>query len=166
MVITHAVFPMKGILSPPGASPHAARRACLLAAALLAGCGGPVEAPEAQIRAALARAEQAAEEGDHQALATWIARDYADSAGRDRRAATLVLRGLLMRYPQLELIVTVRKIEVHSPQLATVRLEVLSAGAGAAGLSADAFPLVLSLRDDGGWKVTRAEWRRHSGRDI
>lgn len=140
--------------------------ACVLAAALLAGCGKPVDEPEARIRAVLAQAEQAAEAGDHQALAAWLARDYADSAGRDRRTVALTLRGLLMRYPRLELIVTVREIEVHSPQLATVRLEVLSAGAGAAGLSADTFPLELSLRDDGGWKVTRAEWRRRTGRGI
>lgn len=138
----------------------------LLAAALLGGCGKTVDQPEARIRAALAEAEQAAEAGDHQGLAAWVARDYADSSGRDRRTVALMLRGLLMRYPRLELIVTVREIQVHSPQLATVRLEVLSAGAGAAGLSADAFPLELSLRDDGGWKVTRAEWRSRAGRGI
>lgn len=152
--------------APAAAWPAAAWLALLLAVALLSGCGKPANEPEVRIRAALAQAEQAAEDGDYQALAAWVARDYADSAGRDRRTVTLFLRGMLMRYPRLELIVTVRAIEVHSPQLATVRLEVLSAGAGAAGLSADAFPLELSLRDDGGWKVTRAEWRRRTGRGI
>lgn len=135
-------------------------------ACLLAACSEPAEGPEARIRAALAEAELAAEAGDHQALAGWLARDYADSAGRDRRTVALLLRGLLMRYPRLELIVTVREIELHAPQLATVRLEILSAGAGAAGLSADAFGVELSLRDDGGWQVTRAEWRGRAGRGI
>lgn len=156
----------RGAPGPTAASRSFATLACLLAAALLVACGKTVDEPELLIRAALTQAEEAAEQSDHQALAAWIARDYADSAGRDRRTVALMLRGLLMRYPRLELIVTVREIEVHSPQLATVRLEVLSAGAGAAGLSADAFPLELSLRDDGGWKVTRAEWRRRSGRGI
>lgn len=139
----------------------------LLVALLVAGCGKPATEPEARIREALAAAETAAENGDFDALAGWVARDYGDAAGRDRRTLLLNLRGLLMRYPRLELIVTVREIEVLSPQLATVRLDVLSAGAGPHGLSADAFPLTLSLRDDGrGWRVTRAEWGRGSGGGI
>lgn len=138
-----------------------------LVLAVLAGCGEPPPDPEARIREALAAAEAAAEAGDHAALADAVAGDYADDAGRDRRTLALTLRGLLMRYPRMELIVTVREVEVLSPQLARVRLEVISAGAGPAGLSADAFPLALSLRDDGsGWKVTRAEWRRRSGGGI
>lgn len=134
---------------------------------ILAGCGEPVTDPEVRIREALTAAEAAAEAGDHAALAAAVARDYADDAGRDRRMLALTLRGLLMRYPRMELIVTVREVDVLSPQLARVRLEVISAGAGPAGLSADAFPLALSLRDDGGgWKVTRAEWGRRSGGGI
>lgn len=133
----------------------------LAAALLAAGCGQPPSDPEARIREALAEAEIAAETGDFAALAARIARDYADREGRDRRTLLLMVRGMLMRYPRLELVVTVREIEVLSPQLARVRVEVLAAGAGAAGLSADAFPLEFSLRDEGeGWRVTRAEWGR------
>jgi hypothetical protein len=73
----------------------------------------------------------------------------------------LTIRGLLMRYPRLELIVSVREIELLSPQLARVRLDILTAGLGPGGVSADAFPLELSLRDEGdGWQVTRARWGR------
>lgn len=133
----------------------------------VAGCGRPASEPEAQIRAALREAELAAEAGDYEALAARVTRDYADRAGRDRRALLLTLRGLLMRYPRLEIIVTVREIEVHSPQLARVRLEILAAGAGPAGLSADAFPVELSLRQERGtWKVTRAEWGSRFGGGI
>lgn len=139
----------------------------LVAAILVAGCSQPDADPEARIRETLAAAEVAAEAGDFEALADRVAGDYADREGRDRRTLLLTLRGLLLRYPQLELIVTVREIEVLSPQVARVRLEVLSAGAGPAGLSADAFPMVLSLRDEGdGWTVTRAEWDRRSGDGI
>ncbi|MFU8820659.1 MAG: hypothetical protein ACNA8G_03790 [Gammaproteobacteria bacterium] len=151
----------------------AASRACralspwLIVALLAAGCGQPHSDTEARIRATLAAAEVAAESGDFSALAERVAGDYADRAGRDRRTLLLVLRGLLLRYPRLELIVTVREIEVLSPQVARVRLEVLAAGAGSAGLSADAFPMVLSLRDEGDdWQVTRAEWDRQSGDGI
>jgi hypothetical protein len=133
----------------------------LAAVLLTAGCGQPESDPEARIRDTLAAAEIAAEAGDFETLAAAVARDYADREGRDRRTLLLMVRGMLMRYPRMELVVTVREIEVLSPQLARVRIELLAAGAGASGLSADAFPMELSLRDEGdGWKVTRAEWGR------
>lgn len=139
----------------------------LAVALFAAGCGQPASDPEARIRAALAEVEIAAEAGDFEALATRVAREYEDRQGRDRRTLLFTMRGLLMRYPRLELIVTVREIEVVSPQIARVRLEVLSAGSGPGGLSADAFPMELSLREDGGeWKVTRAEWDRRRGDGI
>lgn len=133
----------------------------LLLAGLVAGCGKSVTDPEARLREALAQAEVAAENADFDALSALVARDYADREGRDRRTLLLTLRGLLMRYPQLELIVTVREIELLTPELAHVRVEVLAGGAGPAGLTADAFPAELSMLDDGsGWKLTRAEWGR------
>ncbi|MFU8894918.1 MAG: hypothetical protein ACNA8J_00890 [Gammaproteobacteria bacterium] len=139
----------------------------LIAAVLAVACSQPASEPEARIRAELAAAEAAAESGDVSALASQVARDYADRAGRDRRALVLTLRGLLMRYPHLELVVTIREIEIHTSQLATVRLDVLAAGAGPRGISGDVFPLELSLRDDGGgWRVTRAEWGRRLGDGI
>jgi hypothetical protein len=139
--------------------------AWVVAALLAAACGQQASDPETRIREALAEAEIAAESGDFDTLAARVARDYADREGRDRRALLLTLRGLLMRYPRLELIVTIKEIEIVSPQFARVRVEVLAAGAGPAGLSADAFPLEVSLRDDGnGWQVTWAEWgRRFAG---
>jgi hypothetical protein len=139
--------------------------ACLGAALLASACSPAPSDPEASIRKALAEAEVAAESGDFDSLAARVASDYADRDGRDRRAMLLTLRGMLMRYPRLELIVTIKEIDVISPQLARVRIEVLAAGAGPAGVSADAFPLELSLRDDGnGWQVTWAEWgRRFAG---
>lgn len=149
------------------AGAHRAWLACALAVALAAGCGRPPSDPEARIRELLAAAESAAEQGDYDALAGWVAGDYGDSQGRDRRAVLLMVRGLLLRYPRAELVVTVRDIQVLSPELARVRLEVLAAGAGAAGLRADAFPLELSLRDEGqGWRVTRAEWGGRAGGGI
>jgi len=143
------------------------RLALLLAALALTACGGPAPDPEGRLRAAIETAEQAAEAGEHAVLADLIARDYADASGRDRTRMALTIRGLLMRYPRLELIVTVREIEFLSPQLARVRLDILTAGLGPAGVSADAFPLELSLRDEGGgWQVTRARWGREAGGGI
>jgi len=131
-------------------------------AGLLAGCGEPPAGdPETEIRMLVDSAETAAQDGDFDMLAELVAKDYADRAGRDRRALLLMTRGMLLRYARLELVVRVDEVQVLSPQLARVRLAVIAAGASAAGLSADTFPLALSLRDEGaGWQVTRAEWGR------
>lgn len=134
---------------------------CLGALLLLAACGDAPSDPEAAIRAAIAEAESAAEAGEFELLASRVSRDYADRTGRDRPRLLLMIRGLLMRYPRLEIIVTLREVRVLSPELARARVEVLGAGAGRGGLSADAFPLELSLRlERGQWRVTRAEWGR------
>lgn len=134
---------------------------------LAVGCERPSPDPEGQIRALLAEAERAAEAGEHQRLGGWVAQDYSDREGRDRRSLLFTVRGLLLRFPRLELVVTVREIDLLSPQLARVRLDVLAGGAGAGGLSADAFPMELSLRDEGdGWKLTRAEWGRRAAGGI
>lgn len=139
----------------------------LVAVLSLAGCGQPASDPEARIRALLAEVERAAQAGEFEVLADRVARDYADREGRDRRSLLFLVRSMLTRYPRLELVVTVREIEILSPRLARVRLDVITAGAGPAGLSADAFPVELSLRDDGGdWQLTRAEWGRGGGDDI
>ncbi|NHA15701.1 hypothetical protein [Thioalkalivibrio sp. XN279] len=157
--------------SRPGAGSRAmglaARAALLLAALAMTACGGPAPDPEGRLRAAIAAAEEAAEAGEHAVLAALVARDYADASGRDRTRMVLTIRGLLMRYPRLELIVSVREIELLSPQLARVRLDILTAGLGPAGVSADAFLLELSLRDEGdGWQVTRARWGREAAGGI
>lgn len=149
----------------PRAGPRRSRGAgwllCAAALWLASGCGQRPSDPEARIREALAEAEQAAESGDLETLAARVARDYGDREGRDRRSLLRVLRGTLARYPRVELVVTVREIELLSPELVRVRLDVLAAGIGPGALSAEAFPLELSLRDDGsGWKLTRAEWGR------
>ncbi len=133
----------------------------VLAAALIlvAGCGRDPGDPEAALRAWLAEAEALAEAGDAGALADLISDDYSDLAGRDRRQAAMMLRGLLLRYPRLELIVAEEELELFSPVLARTRLRVFAAGAGGGRLSADGFDLELSLRDDGdGWRVTGAAW--------
>lgn len=126
----------------------------------LAACG-PRESgtPESRLHATLDAAEAAAEAGDHAALAALVATDYADAQGRGRREVLVLLRGLLLRYPRLELVTRVRSLTLHSDALASVTLEVLAGGAGAAGLDADAFALELSLVDGGeGWQLVAADW--------
>jgi hypothetical protein len=139
----------------------------LLACLCVAACGRPQSDPESRLRETFAEAERAAEAGDFEYLAGRVARDYADNGGRDRRMLLLTLRGLLARHSRLELLVTVREIDVLSPEHARARLDVLAGAAGSAGLAADAFLLELSLRNEGdGWKLVRAEWGRGAGGGI
>jgi hypothetical protein len=150
-------------------STPAYRRSCrgvaaLLTASMLAGCGDRPPDPEAALRQTLEKAEAAAEAGDADALVALIARDYSDLAGRDRRSLSLTIRGLLMRYRQLELVVSVDEMELFSPVLGRVEVRVFAAGAGSGTLSADGFRLEASLRDDGdGWRVVSANWGGRGG---
>ena len=138
--------------------------AAILACGLAAGCGESPRAPEAAIREMLARAEAAAEAGEAGELADLLADDYEDEGGRDRAQLALTIRGLLMRYPRLELVVSVERIELFSPVLARVDLRVLAAGAGAGRFSAEGLEISASLRDEGGgWKVTSARWNGRRG---
>lgn len=130
-----------------------------LAALLAAGCGEPAQDPEAALREMVAAAEAAAEAGEPGELVDLIAPDYADPAGRDRRGLSMLVRGLVLRYRHVELLVTVERVELFSPVLGRVDLKVAAAGAGGGRLDVDAFGLSLAVRDDGdGWRVTSAEW--------
>jgi hypothetical protein len=130
----------------------------LMAALLACACSRDPADPEAAVRTAIEAAERAAETGRHGELAALLADDYADRDGRDRRAMSLLLRGVLLRYPRLELVVTVRGVELQAAGFARARLDVIAAGAGRR-IAADAFPVVLDLRDDGdGWRATAAAW--------
>jgi hypothetical protein len=136
----------------------------ILACALAAGCAESPQAPEAALKEMLTRAEAFAEAGEAGALADLVADDYEDAGGRDRAQLALMLRGLLMRYPRLELVVSVERIELFSPVLAQVELRVLAAGAGAGRVSAEGLRISASLRDDGeGWRVTSARWDGRRG---
>ena len=137
----------------------------ILACLLIAGCGEPPRDPEAALAQMLAQAEAAAEAGEAGTLAGLVAEDYEDAGGRDRDRLVLMLRGLLLRYPHLELVVSVEELELFSPVLARVELSVLAAGAGAGRFSAEGLEISVSLRDDGdGWRVTSARW--DGGRGI
>ena len=136
----------------------------ILASLLGVGCGEAPRDPKAALVDMLAQAEAAAEAGEAGTLADLVAEDYEDAGGRNRADLALMLRGILMRYPHLELVVSVEEFELFSPVLARVELSVLAAGAGAGRFSAEGIRISASLRDDGdGWRVTSARWDRRRG---
>ncbi len=150
---------------------HSAGRVVLAALTLVfaAGCAPSEEDPRAAVEALVEAGIEAAEAGDHAALAALLAGDYEDAAGRDRRQAGLYLRVLFRRYPSPVFARRGLEIELDSPVLARAQVDlavVARRGSAArddgddAFLSADLIRLQLALRrDDGEWRVTRAERR-------
>ncbi len=131
----------------------------------LTGCGDTPRDPENEIRVMIDDAASAAQAGDLETLQTFIAPDYSDEEGRDRRAAGFLLRSLLGRYRNVLVSVSNLRIQLISSQLATADMTVslLARDGGRpvlTGIEAERIPLRLALRREGGeWRVTRADWR-------
>ncbi|MDJ0758326.1 MAG: hypothetical protein QNJ19_02965 [Woeseiaceae bacterium] len=139
-----------------------------LAVLCLAGCGGPPQDAEAEIRSWLKAGEQAAEDKDRRALMKMVAPGYTDSRGNDRRAVEGILRFYFLRQSSVALLTKVDSLEVFDGTAAEVRMTVGMAGGNDAplGFSADAyrFALELELIDDE-WQLISARWGR-LGEDI
>lgn len=150
----------------------AVRRGASLAAllvfgALLGGCGEP-DSPEAQVRAVVAEAKAAAEARDASRLFELIAPDYRDPRGFGADEIKRYLRGWLIAHQSVRLLTRVNSIEFPAEDLARLSVTVGMVGREAGGeawdLAADVHDLEVSLaREDGEWRVIRAEWRRDGG---
>jgi hypothetical protein len=129
---------------------------CLLAlTAAFGACSGQPDR-ETAVRATLEAAEQAAEARDVGAAIALVSADYGDEAGRDRAALRGFLRGWLALNPNVELLVTVERIEFPDANRARAWLLVASVSRGA-GLTVDGDRFVVELVDeDGEWRLLRA----------
>lgn len=143
--------------------------------ALVAGaaaCTSRPESPEDEIRALLARAEEAVRERDAGAVKALIADDYGDEEGRDKRMLTGIAAYHFLREGSLH--VAARLVQVGFPTPTSARAEVLAAMGRAAidwkslpDIDADVYRFDLDLRRDGGvWQVTRASWRPATVGDL
>ena len=143
--------------------------AALLLAAGLAACGnGP--SPEDEIRAVVAAAEQAAEARDAFALRALVADDYRDDRGQGAEEIRRIVHGYLVAHQSVRLLVRIEEIELPATDLARLRATVAMVGkdtdaASAWDLAADVYEFDVTLaREDGEWRVTRADWRPALGR--
>jgi hypothetical protein len=132
-----------------------------LVSAALAGCGGKREGPEAEIRAWLDEMQAAAEDERRGDIVDRIAEGYTDTRGNSRDQIDNTLRALFFRSDGITLFVDVEEIEVFAETAAEVRLTVAMAGtgAGAFGISADAYRFELELGYTGSdWELLSARW--------
>lgn len=142
---------------------------CLMAAAL-AGCGSR-STPEDELRAVMAQAEAAAEDRDAADLLGLVAADYRDDRGNDAGEIGRYLRGFLIANQSIHLLTRVDDIEIMGEGVARVRATVgmlgrEAAAGGDAGwdLAGSVYEFDLTFaRDDGEWRVTRADWQPAHG---
>jgi hypothetical protein len=139
----------------------------LLAAALGGGCGEP-DTPEAQVRAVVQAAKDAAEARDASGLFDLIDPGYRDPQGNGAEELRRYLRGWLIAHQSVRLLTRVESIEFPAENLARLSVTVGMVGREAGGdawdLAADVYDIDVTLAREGGeWRVTRAEWRRGAG---
>lgn len=143
------------------------RSVALLVALLTAGCGGEPESPEAQVRAQITRAVEAAEAKDVGALRAMVSDRYSDPDGRDKRAVEAILRLHFLRNQSVHLYTRVQSVTVSKPDRAEASVLVAMAGVPITSevelpaLRADLhrFDIDFALEDDT-WRVERAVWSR------
>lgn len=140
----------------------------ILATLLLAACGGQPDSPEAALRALLARAEQAAEARNAEALAGLLAEDYRDRAGRGPAEIERLLRLYFLRHREIHLLTDIETIELPYRDFARATVVVGMAGDDGALLPRTGvwrFELEFNLVE-GEWRVSRAEWARARGTEL
>jgi hypothetical protein len=141
-------------------------------ALLLAGCGKR-ESPEQQVRALIARAEQAAEARRAGELRGFLSEHYRDEEGRDKRALDAVIRLTVLRHESIHLLTRISGVSITGAGHARAVVHVAMAGQPLAGvgeiarLNADLhrFEIVFA-QEAGEWKVVSARWRRAEPADF
>lgn len=138
-----------------------------LLAVLVSGCGA--SDPEAEIRALLAAAEEAAEARDVGFFGDALGESYRDARGNDRDEVLRMLRGLFIANQHIEIVSRVDEIVIEGGDAARAVVHAGMVGrrtnAGLIdGLDADLYRFELELVNDGGsWQVIGADFRRTVG---
>jgi len=134
----------------------------------LAGCGEH-GTPEDEIREVVRIAEESAEARDASRLLDLIAGDYRDGRGYGAEDVRRLVRGYLLTHQSIRLLVRIEEIQVKGPDVARLRASVGMLGQESASDSTWDFVVdvylfdVMLAREDGEWRVTRAEWNRAVG---
>jgi len=143
------------------------RLAALALVVFGAGCGAAD--PEAEIRALLAAAEEAAEARDTGFFRDLIGASYRDARGNDREQVINLVRGLFIANQRVEVVSRIDTVELEGTDAAraVVHAGMLSQRAGAellGGVNADLYRFELELvNDNGAWQIIGATWSRAVG---
>lgn len=139
----------------------------LILAFFISACSSGQDSPEAQVRAFLAQGETAAEKKESGVLRQMISEKYSDSQGQDKKTVESILRYYFLRNESIHLFTRIQQITIPQPDAAQAIVMVAMAGQPIVDarelerLRADLHRFEITLaRENGEWKVTRAEWRR------
>ena len=142
--------------------------ACAVVAVLASGCGTAAD-PEAEIRALLAAAEQAAENRDVGFFGDALGTAYRDARGNDRDELIRSIRGYFIANQRIEIVSRVDEVVLEGEDAARAVVYAGMAGqrTGAAlidGVEADLYRFELELVNDGeDWRIIGADYRRALG---
>jgi len=134
---------------------------------LVSGCGA--SDPEAEIRALLAGAEEAAEARDVGFFGDALGDGYRDARGNDREDVLRMLRGLFIANQRIEIVSRVDEIVIEGGDAARAVVHAGMVGRRTDsslidGLDADLYRFELELVNDGGnWQVIGADFKRAVG---
>lgn len=125
----------------------------LVAFVVLAACGTR-SSDEEQVREVIAGVESAAEERDASDVLAFVADDYEDARGFDKRQLQNFLRGYFLANPKLELLVSVESLEFPADGLAQAEITVTRVSLS----DPEHERLKVEFRRSGGeWRVQRAD---------
>jgi hypothetical protein len=123
----------------------------LILSAALAACA-PRSTDEERVLEVFANMETAAEARDASDVLEFIATDYADAGGYDKAQLQSFLRGYFLVNPNVELLVSVDRLEFPVAGLARAEVGVTSVLAG------DRARFKVELRlEEGEWRIVRAD---------
>jgi hypothetical protein len=134
---------------------------------LVSACGA--SDPEAEIRALLAAAEEAAEARDVGFFGDALGEGFRDARGNDRDELIRTVRGFFVANQRIEIVSRVDEIVLEGEDAARAVLHAGMVGqrTGAAlvdGIDADLYRFELELVNDGGdWQIIGADYRRALG---
>jgi hypothetical protein len=143
-------------------------------ALLLPACWSTPDSPEAEIRALIARAEEAAEEKDIATLKGMISDDYSADRGEDKQMVVRFISYQLLRSKSIHLLTQIAKIDLQDTRHADVTVFLAMAGRAITGfdqvaqLRADLYRIDFSVAaaQPKEWQVTRAKWRPAGMEDL
>lgn len=125
----------------------------VIAATLLAACSA-TSSDEDQVRALIDQVEAAAESRDASDVLVYVADDYSDANGLDKRELQNFLLGYFLSHPKLELLVNIESLEFPVDGLAHAVVSVATVELGDPGMER---LKVEFRRADGNWRVARAD---------
>jgi hypothetical protein len=111
--------------------------------------------PEAEVRAVITAAEEAAEAGDVSAAMDLVADEYADANGFDRQELRNFVRGYFLMNPSMKLLVRVEDVQFPADELAQARVTVGVLGQGLE-TQLETFDVEL-VKEDDDWRLRRAD---------